>query len=62
MVINIWGQNKPTIRSYGKDGQYKQYKTAHYAGHAVVSTMEEAVKIMQGYFNRGWEVEIKIEA
>jgi hypothetical protein len=60
MRIEIWGENKPTLRSFDKEGNYKQWKTAHYGGHAVATTMQEGAEIMQEMFNKGWDVKVEI--
>lgn len=61
MRIHVYGQSKPEIRWYNKDGKYKEYRTASYSGHVVAYSMQEAVKLLQEYIKRGWDVRVEIE-
>lgn len=58
--IQVWGKNKPIMRRFDNNGDYKEYRNANYSGHATCDNIVEATKIMQEWIKRGWDVKIEI--
>jgi len=61
MKIHVYGKNKPKLRWYDKEGNYKEFRTESYSGHRIAKSLIEAQKYIQDYLDRNWDVSIEIE-
>lgn len=61
MKIHVYGKNKPILRGFDKDGNYKELRTASYSGHRIAKSLIEAQKYIQDFLKRGWDVQIEVE-